>query len=59
MLHTVSVLRTYGGVEVSNAFIDRREPFTAQSISDFLHRTDGDPVCLFALKAVDKTEHTG
>ena len=59
MLHTVSVLRTYGGVEVSNVFVDRREPFAAPSISDFLRRTDADPVCLFALKAVDKTEHTG
>lgn len=54
MLHTVSVQRSFAGVEVCNRTIDWPAPHSARSIEEFLQREDGDPVCLFALKAVDK-----
>ena len=54
MLHTVSVQRDAGGVVVSNVETDRPAPYRAASVADFLLREHGEPVCLFALKAVDK-----
>ena len=59
MLHTVSVLHAAGGVEICNVVIDCPAPWRARSVAEFLRDCGGDPVCLFALKAVDKTEHTG
>ena len=54
-LHTVSVQRGYAGVEVCNYVNDWPAPHSVRSIADFLRREGGEPVCLFALKAVDKT----
>ena len=56
MLHTVSVQRCDGGVEVCNVVPDRPAPYRAASVTEFLRRVSGEPVCLFALKAVDKRE---
>lgn len=53
-LHTVAVLRAPGGVEVCNSDNDRPTPRRAESIEAFLRRSDGQPVCLFALKAPEK-----
>ena len=58
-LHTVSVQRSFAGVEVCNCESDWPAPRSAKSIADFLRREEGEPVCLFALKAVDKTALTG
>ena len=54
-LHTVSVRRAGDGVEVCNCVNDSPAPYHAKSVADFLRRTDAEPVCLFALKAVDKS----
>lgn len=54
MLHTVSVQRDADGVEVCNVETDRPAPLHTASIAEFLRREGGEPVCLFALKAVDK-----
>lgn len=54
-LHTVSVQRVGGGVEICNFANDWPAPYRARSVEDYLRRVDGDPVCLFALKTVDKT----
>ena len=54
-LHTVSVRRAGDGVEVCNCVNDSPTPYHAKSVADFLCRTDAEPVCLFALKAVDKS----
>ena len=58
-LHTVSVQRDGAGVEVCNSDDERPAPRRAKSIEDFLLRCAGEPVCLFALKNVDKTGHSG
>ena len=50
-LHTVAVRRAAGGVEVLNSDNDRPAPRIAESVEDFLRHADGQPVCLFALKA--------
>ena len=54
-LHTVSVQRGFAGVEICNYANDWPAPHSARSVEDFLRREDGVPVCLFALKTVDKT----
>ena len=54
-LHTVSVQRSFAGVEICNYANDWPAPHSARSVADFLRREDGVPVCLFALKTVDKT----
>ena len=53
-LHTVSVQRGFAGVELCNCTSDWPAPHSARSIADFLEREGGEPVCLFALKTVDK-----
>ena len=53
-LHTVAVQRSFAGVEICNWANDWPAPHSARSIEDFLRREGGEPVCLFALKAVDK-----
>ena len=53
-LHTVLIRRVPGGVEVFNSDNDRPTPRRAERVEDFLRRLDGQPVCLFALKSVDK-----
>ena len=50
MLHTVSVQRAAGGVEVCNVEVDATAPWRARSVAEFLKRCGGEPVCLFALK---------
>ena len=50
MLHTVSVHRVPGGVEVCNVDVDRPRPWRARSVAEFLKASGGEPVCLFALK---------
>ncbi len=55
-LHTVSVQRGFAGVEICNYANNWPAPHSARSVADFLRREDGVPVCLFALKTVDKTE---
>ena len=54
-LHTVSVQRGFAGVEICNYANDWPAPHSARSVEDYLRREGGEPVCLFALKAVDKT----
>ena len=53
-LHTVSVQRGFAGVELCNCASNWPAPHSARSIADFLEREHGEPVCLFALKTVDK-----
>ena len=55
MLHTVSVQHGFAGVELCNCSCDWPAPRNARSIADYLLREDGDPVCLFLLKSVDKS----
>ena len=54
-LHTVSVQRGFAGVEICNWANNWPAPRSARSLEDFLRREDGEPVCLFALKTVDKS----
>ncbi len=54
-LHTVAVRHGFAGVEVCNWANDWPAPHSARSLSDFLRREGGEPVCLFALKTVDKS----
>ena len=56
MLHTVSVQRGFAGVELCNCATDWPAPRNARSVAEFLRREDGDPVCLFLLKSVDKND---
>ena len=53
-LHTVSVQRGFAGVEICNWANDWPAPHSARSLEEFLRREGGEPVCLFALKTVDK-----
>ena len=54
-LHTVAVQRSFAGVEICNWANDWPAPHSARSVGEFLRREGGEPVCLFALKAVDKS----
>ena len=54
-LHTVSVQRSFAGVEICNWANDWPAPHSARSLEEFLRREGGEPVCLFALKTVDKS----
>ena len=53
-LHTVSVQRGFAGVEICNYANDWPAPHSVRSVAEFLSREGGEPVCLFALKTVDK-----
>ena len=53
-LHTVSVQRGFAGVEICNYANDWPAPHSVRSVAEFLRREGGEPVCLFALKTVDK-----
>ena len=54
-LHTVAVQRGFAGVEICNWANDWPAPHSARSLEEFLRREGGEPVCLFALKSVDKS----
>ena len=53
-LHTVCVQRGFAGVEICNWANDWPAPHSVRSIEEFLRREKAEPVCLFALKTVDK-----
>ena len=53
-LHTVAIQRGFAGVEICNWANDWPAPHSARSIEEFLRSEGAEPVCLFALKTVDK-----
>ncbi len=58
-LHTVSVQRGFAGVEICNSENSWPAPCSARSVADYLQREDGEPVCLFALKRLTKSDEEG
>ena len=44
----------FAGVEICNYANDWPAPHSVRSVAEFLSREGGEPVCLFALKTVDK-----